>query len=63
MGIVIILVMLATALLIVSRRLPTLVGMVGLAVLVALLGGAPWGELRACPAESSRAGRSCWQPR
>jgi H+/gluconate symporter-like permease len=43
MGIVIILVMLATALLIVSRRLPTLVGMVGLAVLVALLGGAPWG--------------------
>ena len=43
MGIVIILAMLATALLIVSRRLPTLVGMVGLAVVVALLGGAPWG--------------------
>jgi hypothetical protein len=43
MGIVIILAMLATALLIVSRRLPTLVGLVGLAVVVALLGGAPWG--------------------
>jgi hypothetical protein len=43
MGIVIILAMLATALLIVSGRLPTLVGLVGLAVVVALLGGAPLG--------------------
>jgi TRAP-type transport system large permease protein len=42
MGIVILLVMLATAGLMVARRLPTLVGLVVLAVLVAVLGGAPW---------------------
>lgn len=41
MGIVILLVMLAVALLIVSRRLPTLVGLVVAAILVSLLSGAP----------------------
>jgi hypothetical protein len=41
MGIVILLVMLATVLLIVSRRLPTLVGLAVLAVVIAFLGGAP----------------------
>ncbi|MCW2538976.1 MAG: transporter [Frankiales bacterium] len=41
MGIVILLVMLVTVLLIISRRLPTLIGLVLLAVVVAFLGGAP----------------------